>query len=80
MMRLTIIALAIAIAALGLGTFATFNSLDNDEATPVAESTWSTAGCEKAEASLGVLSRACRTKGNCNAYNDMIQTINDNCE
>ena len=80
MMRVAIIALILSIAALGLGSFATFASLNNDGTSLIAESGWSVAECERAETSLGVLNRACRTEGNCNAYNDMIQAINDHCE
>lgn len=81
MMRVAIIALILATAALGLGSFATFTALDNSETTLVtAEATWSAAECERAETSLGVFNRACRTEGNCNAYNDMIKAIAENCE
>jgi len=82
MMRLTIIALILAIAALGLGSFATFTSLDSEdaiEATPVAESGWSEAECERVNARLNTLEIGCVVKGDCDGYNDMLQAINDNC-
>ena len=79
-MRVAIIALVLSIAALGIGSFATFRSFDSDEATLVAaEATWSEAECERANARLKTLEIGC-IKGDCDAYNDMLQAINDNCE
>lgn len=86
-MRVTIIALILAIAALGLGSFATFTALDNDGATPVAESGWSETECEGARQTLdvtdgnpGILLSACVRDDNCDPYLDMLLAINDNCE
>lgn len=79
-MRLTIIALILSIAALGLGSFATFKSLDNSEATPfAAQPGWSEAECETAHSSLYTFEVGCIAKGDCTPYSDMIQAIADNC-
>lgn len=82
MMRLTIIALILAIAALGLGSFATFNSLDSDGATPVvAEATWSEAECARLRDARDGLPRVkCEVGDSCMAYLDLTEAINDNCE
>ena len=78
-MKVAVIALILSIAALGLGSFATFTSLNSDEATSVAaQPGWSTAECQTADASLDELEFGC-VRGNCDAYSDMIRAINDNC-
>jgi len=87
MMRVAIIALILSIAALGLGSFATFTALDNDgspETAPAAtESTWSATECEAARAELiprrNTIAGACRYQHDCAPYNDLLQAINDNC-
>lgn len=79
-MRIAIIALILAVAALGVGSFATFTSL-NDDAEPIplaAESGWSVSECLRADASLDTLDIGC-IQGDCGPYADMIQAINDNC-
>lgn len=82
-MKVAIIALILAIAALGFSGFATFTSLNNDEATPVAESGWSASGCKSAEWSVGVdgplFSNCIRFDHDCAPYNDMLQAIAANC-
>lgn len=79
-MRLTILALILAIAALGLGSFATFTSLFDDEAPPVAvESGWTDIECLRADTSLNILDIGCIRGDDCAPYADMIQAINDNC-
>lgn len=81
-MRVAIIALILAITALGVGSFATFTALDNDEteeSVPVAaESGWSEAECADAQERLGMLAWVCR-RGDCDGYTDILQAINDNC-
>jgi len=81
-MKIAIIALILATAALGLGSFATFRSFDSEdtvEATPVAaQPGWSTAKCQRANSSLGALEVGC-IKGDCAPYADMILAIADNC-
>ena len=53
MMKVAIIALMLAIAALGLGGFATFAALNDDETPPIAaEPTWSSEECANARAVL----------------------------
>ena len=80
-MRLTIIALILSIAALGLGSFATFRSLDSDEAAPIAaQASWSEAECENFNIGLLSLARACRSRGDCAPYADMLQAIAENCD
>jgi len=78
-MRVAIIAVILSIAALGLGSFATFTALDNDDA-PVAASTWSEAECEDARNGLEWPWKACVSNDNCAAFTDMLQAIADNCE
>ncbi len=87
-MRIAIIALVIALAALGLAGFATFASLNDDDATPVAESGWSEQECAQAwdfavggDGEMGPLLKGCGRgpEYNCAPFNDMIQAINDNC-
>lgn len=80
MMRVAIIALILSIAALGLGSFATFMSLDNDDAS-VVESGWSEVACEDARDALQfpLLELECLRRQNCDAYNDMLQAIANNC-
>jgi len=84
MMRLTIIALILAIAALGLGSFATFRSFDSEDAIdamPVTvKATWSEAECEDANERLPFLETMCaRPGGDCAPFIDMLQAINDKC-
>lgn len=78
MMKVAIIALILSIAALGLGSFATFTALDNEESNPTVEQFWSTAECQRANASLETLDIGC-IQGDCAPYADMLQVINDNC-
>lgn len=85
-MRVAIIALILSIAALGLASFATFAALDSDDpAAPIAaESGWSEAECEWAEAEVnpgGLLWKDCRVgpDQNCAPYNEMLQAIANNC-
>ena len=87
MMKVAIIALMLAIAALGLGGFATFAALNDDETPPIAaEPTWSSEECANARAVLSgsdeagsILVRACLRDSECNPYIDLLQAINDNC-
>lgn len=82
MMRVAIIALILSIAALGLGGFATFTSLNDDEAALVAESGWSETACEDARDALQfpLLELECLRRQNCAPYADMLKAIADNCE
>jgi len=83
-MRVAIIALILSIAALGLGSFATFSSLDNDGTALVAESGWSETECESARevtATGGRMWRRCVYRGDsCAPYIELLQAANDNCE
>jgi hypothetical protein len=85
-MRIAIIALVIALAALGLAGFATFTSLSGDEAVSVAESGWSEAECESAnwlihvtDGQTGALLFECVSHHECAEYDRMLIAINDNC-
>jgi len=81
-MRIAIIALVIALAALGLAGFATFGSLNDDGAAPVAESGWSEAECEFAKQfinSSGPLILDCVSHSECAEFVRLLIAINDNC-
>jgi hypothetical protein len=85
-MRIAIIALVIALAALGLAGFATFASLNDDEAAPVAESGWSEAECKSArwlldstDGQAGPLLALCGLHHDCVEYDRVLIAINDNC-
>jgi len=89
-MRLAIIALLISLAALGLAGFATARTFnDSHPAAPVAESQWSEEECAANRAAAGLpgsgyddlrstLLWRC-INGGCDAYNDMLQAIAENC-
>jgi len=85
-LKLAIIALVLALSALGVSGFATVRTFNDGESVvlmPVTTQIWSEAECEAARAQLdppaGLLGRACRMGQNCGPYVDMIQAIADNC-
>lgn len=85
-MKIAVVVLLLSLAALGLAGFATARSLNESHPAPLppaVESQWSEAECEYARAQLdgrsGLLGRACLMDHSCDAYNDMVQAIADNC-
>lgn len=83
-MKIAIVALILAIAALGLGSFATFISLNDDEttATPSVETGWSRGDCARAAEELSDLRWRCILEGDtdCPGASEKIAALNDNCE
>jgi hypothetical protein len=88
-MRIAIIALVIALAALALAGFATFASLNDDEAAAIAESGWSEAECAEARAyafskddkgyAAGMFKECYEEEHDCAPLNDMLQAIYNHC-
>jgi hypothetical protein len=84
-MKIAIIAVILSVMALGFSGFATFTSLNHEEAEQVAalptQSPWTAGECQEARDGLGFLrSIGCVAKGDCAPYADMLQAINDNCD
>lgn len=89
--KLAIIAAILAVSALGVSAFATFEAVNQDSTPPAAERQWSETECEEAKETVfggktpagtpyaGILERGCMREGNCTAFNDMLQAIADNC-
>jgi hypothetical protein len=80
-MKLTIIALLIALAALGASGFAVFTAV-NDESGPAMG--WSSTKCEELQPLVdpgGVLFIPCiRSDHDCGPWADMLIAIAENCE
>jgi len=84
-MRIAIVALVISLAALGLGSFATFEAVNQDSALPPALQRWLWEA-ECADARLAPLSEAdalatreCLLGHGCHGFSPMYQAILDNC-
>jgi hypothetical protein len=79
--KLAIIALVLALTALGVSAFATFEAVNqNDTPTPMAESQWSEEECADARGTLGKIGIRCPTSlEGCTAYSEFFQAIAANC-
>lgn len=81
MMKAGIIAIVLALAALGLAGFATFAALDDDNPTPTAPvaTIWSQRDCGMLRGVVPMAEITCLSGGECQSLVDLLQAINDNC-